>query len=307
MEWSEATGATFLAPNKVQPKPIPVVFDVHAHLFNATDVPVRGFLAGPVAHSLNPPLDNLVSAAAPIIEELSQLFAISCGEEMQILSEKLTRAKGMSGLSVNHDLRAEVDRDLERHLSKIKDQLERRLPGSDFGDKLDDAYRKYEMSRRKLSSGRTPSTGATLVSRSPDFIRAGLTQGVNPSLSVKGKSTEEKASDNLNPLGVLSLLRYMLTPRYLNLRAFQKAYSEDAGAFGVDCCFAALVDFDHWLGCAETSSSLHDQVLLHEQLAVLSGGYVLPLLPSIRSRIFVNPTSHSNSFSGLSWSTVLSE
>lgn len=42
---------------------------------------------------------------------------------------------------------------------------------------------------------------------------------------------------------------------------------------------SALIDFDYWLECQPTSSSIRDQILLHEQLAVLSGGYLLPIAP----------------------------
>ncbi|QNT69567.1 amidohydrolase family protein [Defluviicoccus vanus] len=41
----------------------------------------------------------------------------------------------------------------------------------------------------------------------------------------------------------------------------------------------ALVDFDYWLGCSSTRTSIADQVVVTEKIAVASGGAILPLVP----------------------------
>ena len=50
-------------------------------------------------------------------------------------------------------------------------------------------------------------------------------------------------------LGVLEFIGHMLFPRWMNLRLYQRAFSTDPDALGVDVALGALVDFDHWLGC----------------------------------------------------------
>lgn len=275
-EWAQPTGLTPLAPKIIQQKSIPLAFDVHTHLFNATDVSVRGYLAGPVAHSLKPQLQKLIAAAAPLVEQIGQTLAISCGEEMDQLARKFARVKGISALSAQQELQGEIDNDVEQHLSAIEDQLFRRLPGSDFARELDNADREYQESRLRFHGA---PAAATPLSRDRERIRAALRQGSEVPMRIESFTSEERALRSLDPQGVLSFIRYMVSPRHHNLRQYQKAYSEGDRAFGIDACFAALVDFDYWLRCSETSSSLRDQVLLHEQLAVLSGGFVLPLVP----------------------------
>ena len=55
-----------LAPGPVTKAPgaPPRVIDVHGHFFNARDVPVAGYLRGPVAHSKGGLLGDLIEALA---------------------------------------------------------------------------------------------------------------------------------------------------------------------------------------------------------------------------------------------------
>ena len=51
-EAPEGLNAIFRPAKINKPTSFPAsVVDVHAHFFNARDVPIRGYLAGPVAHS----------------------------------------------------------------------------------------------------------------------------------------------------------------------------------------------------------------------------------------------------------------
>ena len=52
----------FLAPRKVNTRGTPTrdCVDVHAHFFNASDVTIKGYLEGPIAHSTPEPLKTLV-------------------------------------------------------------------------------------------------------------------------------------------------------------------------------------------------------------------------------------------------------
>jgi predicted TIM-barrel fold metal-dependent hydrolase len=271
-ELTYPTGLAPFAPKLVQSKTIPLAFDVHAHLFNAADVPVRGYVSESVGHSIeNGILRKAVIAAAPFLEHLGNVFAISCRTEMEQIRGMLDRARASSILLINQSLRDEIDRNIEDHVSSILNELASRLPGSEFGNALDELDEEFQ-SRSNKVSGRSKLD--IPLSKNAERIRSGLLSGSEPD-----DSDEQHALRTLDPAGLLRFFRFMLSPRHHNLLAFQNSFTETKGAFGIDACFAALVDFDHWLGRPDTPSPLRDQVLLHEQLAVLSGGYVLPLVP----------------------------
>lgn len=265
------TGLLPLAPARVQPKTLPLAFDVHAHLFNASDVPVAGYLAGPVAHSWPPLLRNAARTAAPFVERLAQRFPISCGEEMDELRKLLTQARGMVPAMAAETLRSQVDANAQARLGEIEAVLVRELPRSTFGRALDEADR-----RSRAAVGL--AAAARPLSRDPERIGQALRSGrAGPVPDAATKSGQ--AALGGDAAGVLAFVGNMLSLRHHNLRSFQRGYTETDSAFGIDACFASLVDFDYWLGCDRTASSMRDQVLLHEQLALLSGGYVLPVAP----------------------------
>ena len=266
------TGLAPLAPARVQAKAVPLAFDVHAHLFNATDVPVAGYLAGPVAHSWPLPLRSAVRAAAPFVERLAQRFPISCGEEMDEIRKLLGRTQGLAPAAASAALRAEIDANALAHLDELEAELVRELPRSEFGRVLDEADRRSRAAQRFAPPARP-------LSRDPERIALALRRGrAGPSVGDPSRKSR-LAIQEADADGVLAFVGNMLSLRHHNLRAFQQGYTEADGAFGIDACFASLVDFDYWLDCERTASSLRDQVLLHEQLAMLSGGYVLPLVP----------------------------
>lgn len=278
VEWTRPTGLTPLALQRVdQQRSIPLVFDVHAHLFNATDIPVKEFLKKSVAHSQPAPYALAIRLLADFIERDTQSLAPSCGEEMTKLAYLLDHSKGFSKSSDEQDLRNKIDTDISDYTDKFAESLIRSLPGSEFGAALDRLDQEFEAAQYNKDSRTPPPTSVAPLSRNPERIREILNQAASPHSFKQQKGADSGGESE--SLGILRLYRCLQSPRHHNLRVFQKAYSEDNGTFNVDVCFAALVDFDHWLGCPETASSLYDQVLLHEQLAVLSGGYVLPLVP----------------------------
>jgi predicted TIM-barrel fold metal-dependent hydrolase len=265
----------------VQPKDIPLAVDAHTHLFNATDVHVKGYLTGPVAHNQPERIRRLLEAAAPLVETLGQVLAISCGQEMEILRNKLDRVRGEPRLfSPLHrtQLLEEIDDEREQHRNRVVDELMKRLPGTEFERNLNSLDQEFQRVRQSFGVRAVPVPQP--LSQDRARLLDAMREGAASSPETRALAQSQKAAvREFDPRGVLAFVYAMVSPRHHNLRAYQAAYTESEGAFGIDACFASLVDFDYWLDCAETSSSLHDQVLLHEQLAVLSGGYVLPLVP----------------------------
>lgn len=65
----------FLAPLAINRKgqAIASCVDVHAHFFNASDVTVQGYLEGPVAHSSQGVIRDLIRTLAPMADAISEL------------------------------------------------------------------------------------------------------------------------------------------------------------------------------------------------------------------------------------------
>lgn len=270
----EPTGAQPLAPVSFARKDLPLAFDVHTHLFNATDVHVAGYLSISMAHSVeNEKVRSLIKAAAPVVEAIGQTLAISCGDEMEALRSLVGRQQALNLAPAA--AAGELDQEVDQQLDRFVEELHKRLPGSELGRLIDAEDLQFRLLPRAAGAkleGRPP------LSRDAERLKSAVTTRSEREASPRAKALAEQGVDSI-VAGVLRFVRFMCSPRHHNLRAYIRSYTEDSGAFGIDACFSALVDFDRWLGCERTPSSLRDQMLVHEQLAVLSGGFVLPLIP----------------------------
>ncbi|NHZ61258.1 amidohydrolase family protein [Massilia sp. CCM 8694] len=258
-------------PARIAPKSIPLLFDVHAHFFNASDVPVKGYLAGPIAHEFPEALQAAVRAAAPVVEALANRIAISCADEMDKIATLLAHARGLAPGAAQQALIGLIDADITEHQQRIVAAIVSAAKDSDFGRSLDEADARYRS--RRLEGQANTLTGPP-ISRDVDRLSRAVDRAFGSPLD--GLANPDLERDD--PGSIIAFIGVMLSPRHHNLRKFQHGYSVDDGAAGVDACFPSMVDFDHWLGCPDTISSKRDQMLLHEQLAVLSGGYVLPIV-----------------------------
>jgi hypothetical protein len=84
--------------------------------------------------------------------------------------------------------------------------------------------------------------------------------------------------------GVVSFLKYMVSPRWTNLQAYLNTFTTGRGAIGIDAVLGVLVDFDYWLDCPPRSTQ-DDQVKLHQRLydlyaksSPLGGAYFHPVV-----------------------------
>jgi predicted TIM-barrel fold metal-dependent hydrolase len=211
------------------------VIDVHAHFFNASDVPVRGFLAECLGHRAPPSVQLLLKALARIADRLADL-APTAGDELEALSSLAGEAEGAAAPQdvVGARLEGERQAAAERVASAIR--------GSDF-------QRHYRRMKQAQAPGAAPARTGPL---SPDEIRQVVSDAERPSTPA-----------------ALGFLNYMLSPRWVNLRSYMKAFTTDENAFGVDKVLGALVDFDYWLDCPP-SSAHDDQVRLHQRLHELT-------------------------------------
>jgi len=239
--------------------------DVHAHFFNASDVPVRGFLEGPVAHDMQEPLRGLVRALAEFADQLASIAPTASAEYQEVLELiELPSIKSVvnptAALQVvvrarQADLSArfyEVVRDseFERQYNAITGEQRVRKGANFRGEQLQQLN--GESVAQAMRQGHRPDKSRTLVQR------------------------QELAAEAY-PEGVLAFVGYMLSHRWMNLQEYSQAYSAAPEAFGVDHVLGALVDFDRWLNCPPRSSQ-EDQIKLHQLLSNVYGGYMRPLV-----------------------------
>jgi len=239
--------------------------DVHAHFFNASDMTVKGYLEGPVAHDMPPALAELIRLLAPFADGLASI-APTASAEFNELQQKFAQP-GLAALGAQGKT---LDDESASRRASASTQFYDLVKGSDFERKFNDLAAQQPISI--TSTGRDPG-GRPL---SPESLLQATDLGTQPTFSMLMDARVEQAKAPYAG-GVLAFVGYMLSPRWANLRTYSQAFTDADGAFGIDMTLGALVDFDRWLECPPRSS-LEDQIKLHQLLSKLSGGYMRPIV-----------------------------
>ncbi len=249
-------------------------FDAHTHFFNAQDVPVAGFLTKSVAHSIKSEnLRKLIIALAPVVEALANLAPTTEREHRELCRSS---AKAL------HTLRAQSD-DLDTEIDRRRDDMARELYKRILqeGDEIPRLFNEAVLraKSRDINALRNQTTAF-----SEDFVREALRDGGSYRTSSKAlisRRTSDMATEEAEAMsmkGALQFVGFMLAPRHHNLRTYIRRFSEHSPSLPLSGCFAAMVDFNYWLDCPAKASLMHDQVMVHEQLALLSRGFLMPLV-----------------------------
>lgn len=241
------------------------VIDVHAHFFNARDVPIRGYLAGPVAHSKGGVVGELLKALAPIAEWIGNAAPRASDE----FNELMTLAGGTSFTVMSEDERFRIlDQRREKYLQELSGRLYEQLKVVPEFVRLYNEAQSVARSRFRIQGVDAPSLNEN-----------SLLNAMQRDLQSQAPDAELYGAEEPSPYadGVLAFVGYMLSYRWMNLLAYQRAFSTSDAAFGVDQVLGALVDFDHWLTPLPRTAH-EDQIKLHQLLSQLSGGYMRPLV-----------------------------
>lgn len=256
----------FLQPQVVKSAaPRSLCVDVHAHFFNASDVPVKGYLEGPVAHSMKEPLRSLVKALAPVADRLADIAPTAAREYADLIE-----------LGQRSSLRSAADRGsvlqglVESQRQETSRAFYEAVRGSEFVDRYN-AIQRDNLTRRgdRAFSERAAPLDSGSLERA---MRQGSQPQLRKSASTRAMEAQEPYAD-----GVLAFIGFMLSSRWCNLHTYMQAFSAGPDAFGIDHVMGALVDYDRWLDCPPRSAH-EDQIKLHQLLARLSGGYMLPVV-----------------------------
>ena len=238
----------------MRPRPARVI-DTHAHFFNASDVPLRGFMAECFGHKAPTWLQALIRAAAVLAEKFADL-APTAAEELRDLNALSRSAFGRSAV----EIRSIVDNWLEAERGGAAGHLVEIIRGTDF-------ERRY----RELTRGFRREGPVTIEEVLRDVGAARRPRIDRPAAAQSAAEVRANTAKSM-----LEFLFYMLSKRACNITAYAEAFSPRQG-FGIDMVLGSLVDFDYWLDCPPHSPH-EDQIVLHRHLATLSGGYLQPLV-----------------------------
>ena len=241
--------------------------DAHAHFFNASDVTVRGYLEGPVAHAAGDDVGRLFKLLAPVAEELA-FIAPRADQEYEYLAQLSSRAALVSPSEMERAHQTEMADHRQRQSRQFFDLLKTRR-GRPFAEE-------YERVRARRNPEALATGGPPMIQLDEQALVRAMTTGETPR-SAEIRSRALPGTGGVYAEGVLAFVGYMLSYRWHNLRSYYEAFSAHPEALGVDRVLGALVDFDRWLDCPPRSAH-EDQMRVHARMSELSGGYMRPLI-----------------------------
>ncbi len=253
-------------------------FDAHTHFFNAQDVPVAGFLAKSVAHGITDArLRQFVIALAPVAELIGKTSMTAKDEHNALCGRGPGDGQRLRSLAEDTtDLDTEIERQSEERARQLYREIIQRHP---------DIPRLFNQAADQAKSASIGALRNQVDSFSEELVIEAFRDGGGYRLPATNKlvpQTKGRMSSSESTVasmrGALQFVRFMLSPRHHNLRTFIRRYAEQSPGIPLSGCFASMVDFNYWLDCPDRATHLQDQVRLHEQLAILSGGFLMPLV-----------------------------
>lgn len=270
-----ANTATVLAGKEVQEawaKP-ERYFDAHTHFFNANDVHVKGYLEKSIAHTLEEPLRSIVIELAPLAQTFSQAVALKPADEYRVLCD--LKVGDIGTLAVDNPLDTAIDVARVALAESLYKEILR--TGSVIPALVNKAAERVSREDLNRLDGMPLKFSQDYVL---DALRNGgaLRDSIGRLRSRGVRPLSVQAMEAISIKGLFAFVGHMLSPRHHNLITFIREYAVNSPSLPLSGCFAAMVDFNYWLGGPSESSSMWDQVLLHEKLALLSGGFLMPLV-----------------------------
>jgi len=264
----------------VPPRPgsleLPIVIDAHCHIFNVDDVPASAMLKGPVAHTLEQFPRALVRALADAVALVARLVTPSARTELGMLEQ----------VSAEHgELVAKLSGEDWRHAARSALLGRRKMQMQSFSSAMEIAAwnpRFAEPFSRQLElyGEKNPRVKDVVpVDRplSADVIYKSL-EDPYQFLPDRAPVPGGKFADESDPFNLVRFAFALTSPRFLNLVALQETYSGGTNVPAIDVFCPSNLDLDYWLGCRDTATSQDDHVRLLEQIAIMSGGAILPFI-----------------------------
>jgi predicted TIM-barrel fold metal-dependent hydrolase len=249
------------APRATRRIGIGPIIDVHAHFFNASDVPLRGFLQDCLGHRASPPVYRLLEALAPLTDAIADR-APTAADEIGWLRSLMSQTSGLSAADVKQRVEETMSRERAATAKRVADVVR----GSDF----ERVYLQMKSAAARRLGRPTLSENQILT-----VVMEAQNPSLQPALVAVPRTGAQMDADRAD--GILGFLFYLLSRRSSNLDTYIGTFQRHERAFGIDMVLGALVDFDYWLDCPPRSAQ-DDQVALHALLAELHGGYLRPIV-----------------------------
>lgn len=246
--------------------------DVHAHIFNASDIDAAGFMRKCVAHEeSSPEMRHLMEQLAGVVGQLEKIAPDAVNETKELLIY-LSKTAEMQVDQVKRFFESLAREHRKRVASALLEAMKAIGLDNEF---LELQLRHIEQMRR------TFGIKLDAVSQPSALDEAQMLRYLDPELRLADYErvfgTTKQPENSLYPGSKLEFAGHMLAYRWMNLRDYTRLYTEASQAFGVDAVFASYVNFDYWLAPAKRSPK-QDQMNLHALLSEMSGGYMLPLI-----------------------------
>lgn len=258
-----------------------LTIDVHAHVFNATDLQIKQFV-NLVASRQGGELGRLAKYFGGILQAIGWNAAPDVTEEMQVLAKlkpAIMACDNETNLALMQDLRQVKYRKAVEELQK---EASLRQPvGLSSSD--------MPVSLLSLPA---EQQGIRQIQELPDTYDEFYTR---QAATTVGLSKIELRKVNLD--SVLKFVIEMFQYRFVSVYNYLDAYSAGS-ALKIDLLTPALVDYDWWLANgAGTKSSLRAQMQLMKEISILSGGRVHALVPFDPYRQVVHELGGDSGFS----------
>jgi predicted TIM-barrel fold metal-dependent hydrolase len=267
-----------LLPGPLAPPPakegslaLPIVIDAHCHIFNVEDVPAAPFLQGPVAHQYEegkPYLAELINGLAEVVAAIAYFLAPSARQEIGMLEDLSAESRDAFATKSPAAARKTIDEAIaQRHDAQVR-KFTRAFSRAAEHPSFAVPYREH-LKLHRQPGGVTSSTPDLAHELSEERLYRLLTE--RPTLTPSSTGV-------VHPDSVIYFAFSLTAPRYLNLWLLQRTYSGGHGCPAVDVLCPSQLDLNHWLKCDETATAQNDQVRLLEQIAIMSGGTILPFV-----------------------------
>lgn len=243
----------------------PLTVDVHSHVFNGSDLQVQKFieLVLPGQH------DGLAKGAAAlggVLQDLAWNLAPNARDELKTLAVLQSSFEKCDPTALQVKLNNLRQSGYELARSQLQAAVTRRRPAqapraSNFGELL------------SLEAQAPNATARTdlIIQHLPESYETYRLQRDRRALAAPAAAP--------SPAGIIDFVVQNFQYRYVSVCDYLNNYSSGK-ARKIDLLVASLVDFDWWLAKGQpTPSSLSDQVLAMEQIAIATGGRVHAFVP----------------------------
>ena len=253
-------GACAPCPDFIMPPPGRMkVGDAHTHLFNASDLPVGGFMRDVLAPVYLDGFPEVVPALVDIALKVLKFFSMSAEQELR---ERVPPWRGPSTEPVSAEAFASrVAGHMEAEIARGGRETGPADPENDLADShralalvIASAGAQQEQQEQDRNPDRVDRAALSRIARLGAAV-------VPPGGTVRMMATRERAARELDAVDVMSIIRWaflMVQPRCSHLHKYL-AFAEGSGEAEVKVMINLLVDYDKWLDDAPARGSWHDK------------------------------------------------